>query len=138
MKSYLDASVFVPLFVDDLHRPRVRRWLSENPTIAVSAWTVAEFSSALSHHVRLGRLTPNERGRAEALCDEWLTEHGLSAAATAGDMLQARELMKRQGSLRAGDALHLAIALRGGMAMATLDGTLAQAAVAVGARLADL
>ncbi|HEY1750678.1 MAG TPA: type II toxin-antitoxin system VapC family toxin, partial [Caulobacteraceae bacterium] len=130
---YLDTSVVLPLFFTDAHAPRVRAWLSRvtAPSV-ISPWTVAEFSSAAAGHARMGRLADGDWVRAEAAFDIWAAGLQKAPVLTA-DFDMARNLIRRDRTrLRTPDALHLAIARRLDIALATLDGALAEAARQVG------
>ncbi|MFA4892771.1 type II toxin-antitoxin system VapC family toxin [Brevundimonas sp.] len=137
MTVYLDTSVVVPLFLDDDHAPRVRAWAVSDRSIVLSAWTVTEFSSALSMQVRLKNVTEAERKALERAFDRW-SRKGQMLEFEADMFNNARVLLQRHSRLRAPDALHLAIALRNGVELATLDIVLRDAAVAEGMKVIDL
>jgi len=91
-----------------------------------SDWIVTEFASALSLKERSGMLGAKDARAAwrgfEAFC-----ESGLRLIAVSRQAFKEGARLARQQShgLRAGDALHLAVALEvGAKAMATLDATL--------------
>lgn len=132
MSFYLDASFLVPLFVDDDWTERALAWAATEPEVVVSDWAVTEFSSALSLHVRKGRLDPEERDEAENALNWWLAGRVKEEPVDPEDAPQARLLLHRHGKLRAPDALHLAIALRLAAGMVTYDVDLATAARAEG------
>jgi predicted nucleic acid-binding protein len=129
---YLDTSVLVSLFVHDSHRQRVLTWLGNQANVSVSAWTVAEFSSALSHYQRTNRATADQRSRLEADFDSWLAGQPDPLPLHEADMVVTRRLLRSHLSLRTPDALHLAIALNRRLALATLDDGLMAAAMAEG------
>lgn len=137
MTVYLDTSVVVPLFVDDDHSPRARAWARLGRTVALSAWTLAEFSSALSMQVRMSRLAPEERRDLEATFDAWAGQ-GRLVDFDAEQFSQARRMLMTHDRLRAPDALHLAIAKANGLEMASLDAVLIDAALAEGLKVAEL
>jgi predicted nucleic acid-binding protein len=126
--AYLDASIVVSLFVNDVHGERVAGWLESQSSHWVSHWTVAEFSSAMSHYVRTARVSPGERDRAEAAFDRWLMRANPILPVLDDHFTEARGLMRLDSSLRAPDALHLGIAKTHRMVLATLDRGLAAAA----------
>jgi len=128
LSIYLDASVLIPLFVDDDWTPRVRAWLATQPEVLVSDWTLAEFSSALSLHVRRGRLTPEERDDAENTLNDWVTGLIEVAPVPDEDVILARLALHRHPKLRTPDALHLTIVLRLGHQFASYDEDLIEAA----------
>lgn len=128
MRLYLDASVLVPLFVDDDWTERARAWAKTEPDVIVSDWTVTEFSSALSLHVRKGRLDPDERDEAENALNWWLDGRIREEPIDPEDVVQARFLLHRHAKLRAPDALHLAVLTRLRVGLVTYDLDLAAAA----------
>ena len=132
MRFYLDASFLVPLFVDDDWTERTLAWAATEPEVIVSDWAVAEFSSALSLHVRKGRLDPEERDEAENALNWWLVGRVMEEPIDPDDVPQARLLLHRHDKLRAPDALNLAITLRLAVGMVTYDVDLAAAARAEG------
>lgn len=132
MSLYLDASFLVPLFVDDDWTDRARAWAISEPEVMVSDWAVAEFSSALSLHVRKGRLDPDERDEAENALNDWLTGRVREEPLDPDDAPRARMLIHRHPKLRTPDALHLAIMLRLGVGPVTYDLDLAAAGHAEG------
>jgi hypothetical protein len=128
LSVYLDASVLVPIFVDDDWSERVVAWLETEPDVVVSDWTLAEFSSALSFHVRKGKLDPDERDEAENSLNRWIEGSVTQVPVDPEDVWAARDLLHAHPKLRAPDALHLAIVKRLGEAFATYDTVLADAA----------
>lgn len=132
MSVYLDASVVVPLFVKEATSERLYRWLEGGVDVRLSGWTVAEVSSALSHHERRGVMAPEERARVEIVFDRWLDQKGSLVEIEAADFLAARVILRRRRALRTPDALHLAIVARLGAVLATHDDRLAEAAVLEG------
>ncbi len=131
----LDTSVLVAALTNEMATARVQRWLGERAPdeLAVSAWVATEFSSALSIKLRSGEIGPDERAAVLAafvrLCSESLSDLSISAAQF---RVAARIADQHKLGLRAGDALHLAIAADHGATIATLDKRLADAALALG------
>lgn len=137
MSIYVDTSVVVSFFIRDDHAEAARRWARTDPRVAISDWTATEFSSALSHHVRLGSLSDRERKVAELAFDRWAAR-GLVLEVTRDRFQDARLLMQAHRRLRAPDALHLAIARYEGLPLATLDEDMRDAGVAEGMEVIDL
>ena len=137
MTAYLDTSVVVPLFLDDDHSPKARAWANAGRHVALSAWTVTEFSSALSHQVRMDRITASERVGLERVFDGWVGK-GRMIDFKADRFNEARRLLQRHARLRAPDALHLAIARHEGLPLATLDDDMREAAVFEGMEVIEL
>lgn len=131
MVIYLDASVVVPVLVDELTSPGIDRWLATDPEICLSQWTVSEVSSALSHRQRTERLEPDEREAAEDELDRFLALGAPVIEVGNDDVLAARSLLRFDPQLRTPDALHLALAIRLGAALATYDKRLATAAASI-------
>ncbi len=128
MSTYLDASVVVPLFVDEDSTDRMIAWLAGGHPVILSDWTVAEVSSAMSHHVRRERLDPDERDAAETNLNAWLDLSVTPLGVDPEDVIEARALLHRHPKLRTPDALHLAIVHRLGADLATYDEDLTEAA----------
>jgi len=125
---YLDTSAAVPLFVREPASAAVDAWFEAcaEPLLS-SDWIVTEFASALSIKERSGMLSSKDARAAwrgfEAFCESGLRLVAVSRQA----FREGARLVRQQGhGLRAGDALHLAVALEtGASTIATLDTTLA-------------
>ncbi len=129
---YLDTSVVLSLHVVDVHTAKVTdRMQKSRSKFAVSPWVRAEAVSALGIMVRRKDLgAPLARQAFEdiqALCDDAQT---LPVTAAAYD-LAARWMLDFDLGLRAGDALHAAIAKLNKAQLFTCDKLL----VKVGAKL---
>lgn len=136
MSAYLDASVAVSLFVNDGHTGAADEWLRGlSAPVTLSLWTAAEFSAALAARARNRALAPAERTTAEQGFTEW-SRGMITAAVLDSDMVAARDMIRfDQAPLKAGDALHLALAVRLGLPIKTFDQALARAAEAVGMKV---
>lgn len=127
MTIYLDTSVAFALIVPEAGSQRIGRWFSVSIDLLVSSdWIVTEFASALAIKTRRGEIAA-EPARAvwrefETLCGAGLRLLPVGRAAFAA----AAQLSRNAGSgLRAGDSLHLAVALEAGVsALATTDAVL--------------
>jgi predicted nucleic acid-binding protein len=132
--EYVDTSVIVAALVQESHTPRAERWLAgRSDELAISDWTLAEFSSALSIKVRSGSLDPE--GQSVALeTFATLTEQSLLLLPVkrAHFRLAAQFADRHALGLRAADALHLAIAADHGASLCTLDKKLAAAGKTLG------
>jgi predicted nucleic acid-binding protein len=134
---YLDASVLVSLLADDVNTAAARRVAQFHDPVVVSAWTLAECSSAFARLRRMGRLTDDERDALESDLDAWGPSRMI--AMTTQDFELARSLVRvSRTGLRAADALHLAVASRESLRLATFDEVLTQAAVQFGVSLLEL
>lgn len=135
---YLDTSALVSLLVGEVRSERVVKALQEAAApVAVSAWTQVEFASALALKVRTQIISKADRIRIEARMAEALEHEYELFPVVEADFDVAVQLLAAGGpSLRAGDALHLAICQRVGAQVATLDHEMENAARAF--RLATL
>ncbi len=138
---YVDTSVLVALCTHEARSHDVNAWYRACRDELVTAfWCVTEFSSALGMKQRTGQISQAQANlageRFERLCANDL--HLLPIEPD--DYFRAAGLVldPAQG-LRAGDALHLAVALRvGAKSMATLDVRLAENAARMKLKLISI
>lgn len=135
MSFYLDTSVVVASLTNEEATARVTKWLRQNSDtiFAISVWVKTEVSAALSIKVRAGAL--DERFRASALAEfHQVAQESYEVLPVAHDRFDfAAKLADNYGlGLRAGDALHLAIASAYHMPLCTLDKRLAKAGLELG------
>ena len=138
---YLDTSLLVAALTHQTRTAEVQDWLAaQNPDeLAISEWTVTEFSSAMSIKVRTGQLASDHRADAlVALADLIDNSFWVWPVSRLDFRTAARFADQHETGLRAGDALHLAIAANHGGRVCTLDRLLAQAAPALGVSAALL
>ena len=132
---YCDTSLLVTALTVEDRSAQVQAWLAiqNEGDLCISLWVVTEFSSALSLKLRRGEMPVDERAR---IISNWhaLRQDHLATLPVPEEAfdLAARFCDRHESGLRAGDALHLAVASLGGHSLATLDRTMAEAAVAVG------
>ena len=121
---YLDTSVAVSLLVPEPRTADVRKWFAGSSQILVSGdWLLTEFNSAVSIKVRSGELS-EASAKAVRREFEMLAASGLRVVTVSRTAFRdAAELVKRHAHrLRAGDALHLAVARElDAKSIATLD-----------------
>lgn len=135
MIVYLDTSVAVPLFVPEPASEKVTAWFESSTDTLLSAdWILPEFASALSVKVKRGELAQKH---AKAAWDEFdlFCQGGLRLVPVARETFsRAAQLIRNgRGGLKAGDALHLAMAIDVEAAsIATADGQLEAGARAQG------
>jgi predicted nucleic acid-binding protein len=116
---------------------RVQVWLNQQDPVAlmISDWVVTEFASALSVKIRTHQLRVEDRAKAMNLFTRLKAESLVVAPVTRGHFATAARFADQHGlGLRAGDALHLAVAADHGATIFTLDKRLAEAATALGVR----
>jgi predicted nucleic acid-binding protein len=134
---YIDTSVLVAAWTIETRTDDVQQWLATlgSEEIAVSGWTITEFSSAVALKTRNGQIDPADRGKALAMFRELCsTTFELLPISRAHFIEAARMTDQFDIGLRAGDALHLAVALGNDAALVTLDKGLAKACTIVGAK----
>lgn len=132
---YVDTSVIVAALTREGTTPRVQQWIESQPEgeLVISPWIVTEVSSALSVKVRTGALTIENRAEIMATWAELQSEIFVSLPVAGNHFdVAARFADQHDLGLRAGDALHLAIASSAGHRLATLDKIMAEAAPKLG------
>jgi predicted nucleic acid-binding protein len=115
---YLDTSVLVRLFLPEADSDRLQRWIERQDSggMCISEWTLTEFASALGLKVRSKQLEPEQALDARRLLGTLSAESFLVLTPTRADYVRAAAFLdEHELGLRAGDALHLAIALNEGI-----------------------
>lgn len=109
---YVDTSALVPVFIREPKSDAVIAWLeSAAERLAISEWSLVEFASAAAIKVRTGQTTVNLAKHAAARAREFAREHCVVAVPGRDEFRRAAEWAGDDSlKLRAGDALHLAIA----------------------------
>jgi predicted nucleic acid-binding protein len=110
---YIDTSALVPIFIREPKSEAVVGWLeSSGERLAVSEWALLEFASAAAIKVRTGQAAAALARQAGARVQEFAREHCIVAVPGRDEFRRAAELAGNPVSkLRAGDALHLSLAL---------------------------
>jgi uncharacterized protein len=127
---YVDTSVLVASIVEEPKSTDVRKWLghADPEELVISDWVVSEFSSALSVKVRTGQIDIEQRKLALTAFSTLVNDSANVLPIISGHFrMAARYADNHRSGLRAGDALHLAIAEYYGASVHTLDVTLASA-----------
>jgi predicted nucleic acid-binding protein len=127
---YLDTSILIAVLTPEVSSDRIGNWLiqADAGTLHISGWTLTEVSSALALKVRMNSLSLDQRAEALARFVQ-LVGQSLTLVEVAETHFEtaARFCDNAALNLRAGDALHLAIAAAHGMTLATLDRSMAEA-----------
>lgn len=136
MRVYLDTSVLVAAHTREPQTGPAQQWLASQSGggLIVSTWTLLECESALAIKWRRGELDDAGKSGASVDIEAFAACFTPWAVPNEADHLRARELCRHAPSgLRAGDALHLALALRlKASHFATLDRVLGNNAAAHG------
>lgn len=138
---YLDTSFVVAAFSLEARTDDARKWIdSTSPEdIFISSWVETEFSSAISLKIRTRQIELEERA---VILSNWRIFIAETAAVIAVDTkdFETASLFAahHQMSLRAGDALHIAIAQSAGCTLVTLDKRMADAAIELGVPVANM
>lgn len=99
----------------------------------ISDWVITEFASALSIKIRAHQLRVEDRAKAASLFTQ-LKAESFSVVPITRDHLTTAAIFVDQFTigLRAGDALHVAVAAEQGATIVTLDKRLAEGAITLG------
>jgi len=138
LTAYADASVLVPLFIEDPFEERALRFVElHRPAILLSDFAAAEFASAVARRVRMREIGRDAARMAFSSFDAWARFRGPRLQTTTAEVAAADGFLRRLDlNLRTPDALNIAIAQRHGAALATFDSRMAEAARALGVEVA--
>lgn len=134
---YLDASVVVSAITNEQHTSDALRWIGRQAAddLCISQWVSTEVASALSLKVRRGQLPVDEKMTA------WggyrrMIDDGLQILPIRDVHFQSANEMiwNWPDGLRAGDALHLAVARDFGVSVCTLDDVMLESGPTLGLR----
>jgi predicted nucleic acid-binding protein len=137
LTHYADTSLLVSALTPDENTSRARAWLLTRPSLIISGWATVEFGAVVRRQARVGRIDDRGVEAAESGL-QTLVASGAFRPVLADDVVEAGRLVRRHAPLRAPDALHLAVALRLNLPLATFDAGLASAAIAAGLSVASL
>jgi predicted nucleic acid-binding protein len=110
---YFDTSFLVPLFLPEATSTAIEAFIRGLPVgqLAISHWTRVEFSSLLAREVRMGKMGATEAIAADSQFETVVMESFLVLQPEIADFNLAKTYLQAYATgLRAGDALHLAIA----------------------------
>jgi len=109
---YVDTSALVPIFIREPKSGALMDWLeASGERLAISEWSLVEFASAAAIKVRTGQAAASLAKQATERVHEFAQKHCTVAVPGQAEFRRAAELAGDGNlKLRAGDALHLAIA----------------------------
>jgi len=131
---YCDTSLLVAALTSEAHSAIARSWLlaQDRGALAISDWTLTEFSSAIAMKFRRGAIDRIFRDIVEHAWTNLRADFALIPLG-AKDFLAAADLVDAgPKGLRAGDALHMAAVLNARCDLATFDIDFAAAATSLG------
>ena len=136
---YLDTSFVAPLFLPEETSSDVAAFVRGMPAgeLAVSHWTLVEFSSLLARKVRTNELNSEDAAPVDDSFDGAVSGSFVVFVPSVDDFAVARRYVQRlETGLRAPDALHLAIAAnRNARNIFSLDKKLINAGKTLGLRV---
>lgn len=131
---YLDTSVLGAIFFREPGAADLVARLESNrkAKLMISAWTLTEIASIGGIKQRTGAIDAETRQQAIANFQRFASMHLITVEIDPADFRTAAVLIESPTALRAGDALHLAIARRLGARIASLDRRLCEATAVLG------
>ena len=135
MTHYLDTAVIVAALTVEPGTARAQAWIAAQSTgeLLISDWVIAEFSSALSLKLRTGQIDNQLRTVASAAFSRFCASRFAVLPVVSGHFRTAATFADHHTlGLRAGDALHLAIASEHGATLCSFDRKLVEAGPALG------
>ena len=135
---YVDTSALVPVFIREPKSDAVVGWLeSSGERLAISEWSLVEFASAAAIKVRTGQAAASLARQAVARVREFAQKHCTVIAPGREEFHRAAEWAGDHSlKLRAGDALHLAIAANlNAQGILCLDDAMTESARSLGMRV---
>ena len=133
---YLDASIIVASVMREARTADVQDWWeAQRSDITFSSWTLTESISALSLRLRNGSITAAEKQNAVGFIRRIPNSYQRIPISEAHFLTAMRYTDQHELGLRAGDALHVAIAADFQHILVTLDKKMAEAANRLGVQV---
>lgn len=132
MRLYLDASVLIPLFIEEAGTARAEQAIAGRE-IVVSDFAAAEFSSGVARRARQGEIDTAQSAALFAAFDTWVVQAAWHETTTAADLAAAMVYVRQvELGLRTPDAINIAIARRCDAEIISFDSRMAAAATLLG------
>ncbi|MBK1704583.1 type II toxin-antitoxin system VapC family toxin [Halochromatium glycolicum] len=129
--TYVDTSVLLAMFLNESKTGDTWGWFNRQApgSTLISKWTLTEIASALGVKRRMQVISDSLHDEVLSKVRQFVQSDFVVLIPDAADFDEAASLCDQwQSGLRAGDALHIAIAERRGMSICTLDGVMSDAA----------
>ena len=139
---YFDTSFMVPYVLPEAASNRIQQFFKEHSgeDLAISQWTRVEFLSTLARQVRMGALSEQAARDADIRFENAIDQSFIVVRPNRNDFDLCKHYLRQfETDLRAGDALHLAIANnRGVRTFYSLDKKLLRAGRLLGLPVAGI
>lgn len=133
---YFDTSILIPLVMREASSDQVSNFLAALPFDhwSISDWTTVEFASFLARAIRMDQISARDAVPIRDRFQLMIEESFMTLLPSRADYRLARDYLAQPNTgLRAGDALHLAIAANNAASdIHTLDKTMLKVAMQFG------
>jgi len=130
LRHYVDTAVIVAALTIEAGTAKAQVWIAAQAAgeLMISDWVMAEFSSALSLKLRTGLIDTQVRTAASAAFNRFCSNRFVILPVASRHFRSAAIFADQHGlGLRAGDALHLALASDHGATLCSFDRRLVDA-----------
>jgi uncharacterized protein len=142
LSVYLDTSVLTAYFIPEVGSPKVQEYLSKQYSVAISGLTRVEFASSIkSRYLSTDPIYKIAKQDAIKVLNQFNSQiqsgYYNLLAIFIEDYKNTEEFLSdldNEVSIRAADAIHIAIAMREGLTLATADDQQARASKALGVK----
>jgi uncharacterized protein len=139
---YFDTSVVIPLYVKETTSGACQAFVnSHKGQLTLSHWTMVEVYSGFSLLKRTGVLQASDMTLITQTLEQQSKLYFSMLDVQASDFLSAKAFLAQNTfslNLRAGDALHIAVAQNHSLNLVTSDSTMAKAARALGVNVTQI